>query len=176
MNVSQAKKKNRVKRRLLFASCLMVGLTTLLCIGGIGFVLYEMYLAPPPIEPVVNAVLSAEEQALANHIFHGQQENAAGRHESVSLHLYDADRQFELQTLFLDRSDQPTTRTGRWGSENGTLWLDIQELDGEPVSQAMLQFQTEEGTLVAQQYDRLWFDYDVFTLVQTGEVVVGSAE
>lgn len=173
---SELKKKKRAKRRLIVSACLMVGLSALMCLGAVVFVVYETYAVETPTEIIYSEELSAEELQISDKIFSGEQQTVEGNNELINLTLAAIDRQFEMENLFLGRSDRPTTRTGRWGIVNDSLWLEVLELDGEPVSHADLQFQIVDNALVGRQYDRERFNYDVFVLGQSGEVIVDSAE
>ena len=167
---------NKTKRRLIWGACLMVGLSVVLFIGAASYIVYDVFIYEPPQEPIVITPLTDEELELADLVYSGEQQTVGGSGESIELMLFETNRHFELQTLFGDRSGQPTVRSGRWHSEGNQLWLEIVELDGEPIAQANLQFQIADNALVGMDYDRAWFDYDVFVLARSGEIVPDSAE
>ena len=174
-NPSKKRKEDRKARQLLFGACLLLGVGFLLAMAGVGYVVYVNYVADSAEVVVVPDELSAAEQQLVNAIFSGEQQTARGHTELLSLHLL-SERAFQLHTTFIGRSDRPTVRTGRWYQLDGQLHLEVIELDGEPLRQGNLAFAVYPESLVAEQYDRAWFDYEAFELVHSGEVVPDSAE
>ncbi|MGB1250920.1 MAG: hypothetical protein ACPG8W_09930 [Candidatus Promineifilaceae bacterium] len=171
----QQQETQRKKKRLLLGACSLLGLGILMAIGAAGYILYAGLIGTSTNGIEINADLSEMEQQLVNQIFSGEQQSAGGYDEAVTLHLL-PERRFELQTIFVARSDRPTVRTGVWYEQNEYVRLDFAELDGEPIQQAGVAFRLDSDALVAQTYDREWFNYETFILDLSGEVVSDSAE